>query len=111
MASVFSMQSSAQTVFSIRWCGTYGPQMAPHQRLLAISNEVEETIKLHRPDVVAIERVFAQDNVRSVMSTAQVVGIVSLAAAKASLPIGMHSPSEVKAAVTGNGRAQKFKCR
>lgn len=84
------------------------PQMAPHQRLLMISQEVEETIHAHRPDVVAVERVFAQDNVRSVMSTAQVVGIVLLAAAKASLPVGMHSPSEVKAAVTGNGRAQKI---
>lgn len=84
------------------------PQMAPHQRLLMISQELEETIHAHRPDVVAVERVFAQDNVRSVMSTAQVVGIVLLAAAKASLPVGMHSPSEVKAAVTGNGRAQKI---
>lgn len=87
------------------------PQMAPHQRLLMISQELEETIHAHRPDVVAVERVFAQDNVRSVMSTAQVVGIVLLAAAKASLPVGMHSPSEVKAAVTGNGRAQKSKYR
>lgn len=83
------------------------PDMDPHKRLLAISNEIEEAIKVFRPDVVAIERVFAQDNVRSVMGTAQVSGVVLLAAAKASLPISMHSPSEVKAAVTGNGRAEK----
>lgn len=83
------------------------PSQEPHRRLLAIYNEVEEAIKVFRPDVVAIERVFAQDNVRSVMGTAQVSGVVLLAAARASLPVSMHSPSEVKAAVTGNGRAEK----
>lgn len=83
------------------------PEMAPHQRLLIISNAIEEAIALYRPDVVAVERVFAQENVRSVTGTAQVAGIVMLGAAKASLPLGMHTPSEVKAAVTGNGRAEK----
>lgn len=83
------------------------PDMAPQQRLQKIFVAVEEAIAEYRPDVVAIERVFAQDNVRSVMGTAQVAGIVMLAAARANLPLGMHSPSEVKAAVTGNGRAAK----
>lgn len=83
------------------------PEMAPHQRLLIISNAIEEAIRLYRPDVVAIERVFAQENVRSVTGTAQVAGIAMLAAAKAAVPLGMHTPSEVKAAVTGNGRAEK----
>lgn len=83
------------------------PEMAPHQRLLIISNAIEEAIRLYRPGVVAIERVFAQENVRSVTGTAQVAGIAMLAAAKAALPLGMHTPSEVKAAVTGNGRAEK----
>ncbi|MCM3906547.1 crossover junction endodeoxyribonuclease RuvC [Trueperella bernardiae] len=83
------------------------PEIAPHQRLLMISNAIEEAIRLYRPEVVAIERVFAQENVRSVTGTAQVAGIAMLAVAKASLPLGMHTPSEVKAAVTGNGRAEK----
>ncbi|MDO5025686.1 MAG: crossover junction endodeoxyribonuclease RuvC [Trueperella sp.] len=83
------------------------PDMAPQHRLQQIFVAVEEAIAQYQPDVVAIERVFAQDNVRSVMGTAQVAGIVMLAAARANLPLGMHSPSEVKAAVTGNGRAAK----
>lgn len=83
------------------------PEMAPHHRLLMIWNEVEHAIKVYKPDVIAVERVFAQANVRSVTGTAQVAGIVLLAAAKAGLPLGMHTPSEVKAAVTGNGRAEK----
>lgn len=83
------------------------PEMAPHYRLLIISNAIEEAIAKYKPEVVAVERVFAQENVRSVTGTAQVAGIVMLAAARASLPLGMHTPSEVKAAVTGNGRAEK----
>ncbi|MDP9807159.1 crossover junction endodeoxyribonuclease RuvC [Trueperella bonasi] len=83
------------------------PELAPHYRLLMIWNEIEHAITFYKPDVLAVERVFAQENVRSVTGTAQVVGIVMLAAAKSGLPLGMHTPSEVKAAVTGSGRAEK----
>ena len=83
------------------------PKMAPHHRLLMIWNAIEHAIKFYKPDVLAVERVFAQENVRSVTGTAQVAGIVMLAAAQSGLPLGMHTPSEVKAAVTGNGRAEK----
>lgn len=83
------------------------PQLAPQQRLLLIYNKMEETLRLVRPDVVAIERVVAKDNVRSVMGTAQVAGIAMLCAAQRSLPVAMYSPTEVKAAVCGHGHAQK----
>ena len=84
------------------------PELPPGQRLLIIYNKLEETIRLQRPNAIAFERVFAQENVRSVMSTAQVAGIVLLIAAQHGIPIASHSPSEVKAAVTGNGRAEKL---
>ena len=77
------------------------------QRLLAVGAEVERWIERHRPDVVAIERVFSQHNVRTVMGTAQASGVVALLAARAGLPVAFHTPSEVKAAVTGEGRAGK----
>jgi crossover junction endodeoxyribonuclease RuvC len=57
--------------------------------------------------VVAVERVFSQHNVRTVMGTAQASGVVALLAARAGLPVAFHTPSEVKAAVTGEGRAGK----
>ncbi len=60
-----------------------------------------------RPDVVAVERVFSQHNVRTVMGTAQVAGLAIVAAARAGIPVALHTPSEVKAAVTGSGRADK----
>ena len=76
-------------------------------RLLAISEGLETWLDEHSPDVVAVERVFAQANVRSVMGTAQAAGLVLVAAARRGLPVAMHTPSEVKAAVTGSGRAEK----
>ena len=76
-------------------------------RLLAVGDEVERWIAAHRPDVVAVERVFSQHNVRTVMGTAQASGVVALLAARAGLPVAFHTPSEVKAAVTGEGRAGK----
>lgn len=84
------------------------PDMPIHQRLLTISAGIEEWIVRHDVDAVAVERVFAQHNVRSVMGTAQVAGLAMVAAARAGLPLGTHTPSEVKAAVTGSGRADKL---
>jgi crossover junction endodeoxyribonuclease RuvC len=77
------------------------------QRLLLIESEIESWIEKYSPDVVAVERVFAQHNVRTVMGTGQAAGIALLVAARKKIPVAMHTPSEVKAAVTGSGRAGK----
>lgn len=77
------------------------------QRLLQIATELDTWMDAHVPDVVAVERVFAQHNVSTVMGTAQVAGLAMLAAARRGVPVAMHTPSEVKAAVTGSGRATK----
>lgn len=76
-------------------------------RLVAVGTQVEDWLDEHRPDVVSLERVFAQHNLRTVMGTAQVSGVVMVAAARRGLPVALHTPSEVKAAVTGTGRADK----
>jgi crossover junction endodeoxyribonuclease RuvC len=77
------------------------------RRLLRIEQSVEEWISDYRPDVVAVERVFAQHNVQTVMGTAQAAGVAMLVAARHALPVALHTPSEVKAAITGSGRAGK----
>ena len=77
------------------------------QRLMEIDSQIREWISIHSPDVIAIERVFSQQNLRTVMGTAQVAGISLLAAAQSDIKVVMHTPSEVKAAVTGSGRAKK----
>ncbi|MEU6041309.1 crossover junction endodeoxyribonuclease RuvC [Actinomadura sp. NPDC047616] len=76
-------------------------------RLLGIEAGIEALLDEVRPDAVAVERVFSQHNVRTVMGTAQAAGVAMLAAARRGLPVAMHTPSEAKAAVTGSGRADK----
>ena len=76
-------------------------------RLMAIADALDALVATHRPDVVAVERVFSQQNVRTVMGTAQVSGIALVAAGRGGARVALHTPTEVKAAVTGNGAAEK----
>src|SRR5215468_2002123 len=76
-------------------------------RLLALEVEIDRWLAEYRPDAVAVERVFSQHNVRTVMGTAQAGAVAIVCAARRGLPVAMHTPSEVKAAVTGSGRADK----
>ena len=76
-------------------------------RLVALEVAFDAWLDRHEPDAVAVERVFAQANVRTVMGTAQAGAVAVLCAARRGLPVALHTPSEVKAAVTGSGRADK----
>ena len=77
------------------------------RRLLRLERALDDLVVRLRPDVVAVERVFSQHNVRTVMGTAQASGIAMLVAARHGIEVHLHTPSEVKAAVTGSGRADK----
>lgn len=77
------------------------------ERLAAVAAGIREVIGVHAPQAVAVERVFAQQNTHTVMGTAQASGVALLLAAEAGLPAATHTPSEVKAAVTGYGSADK----
>ena len=77
------------------------------QRLTSIEQTVEEWIVAFRPTAVAIERVFAQQNMETVMGTAQAAGVAMLVAARRRIGVSLHTPSEVKASITGSGRAPK----
>jgi len=77
------------------------------QRLCQIEAAIEDWIERLRPDAVAVERVFARSDVSTVMGTAQASGVAMVAAARRGIPVALHTPSEVKAAVSGNGRADK----
>jgi crossover junction endodeoxyribonuclease RuvC len=76
-------------------------------RLLALDDAITALVADHAPDAVAVERVFSQHNVRTVMGTAQAGAVAVLAGARAGLPVTTYTPSEVKAAVTGSGQADK----
>ncbi|QRE81046.1 crossover junction endodeoxyribonuclease RuvC [Rhodococcus ruber] len=83
------------------------PEMDLPSRLLCISTAAEEWLERFEPEVVAVERVFSQHNVRTAMGTAQAGGVVALSAARRGIPVAFHTPSQVKSAVTGNGSADK----
>ncbi|HYO86617.1 MAG TPA: crossover junction endodeoxyribonuclease RuvC [Dermatophilaceae bacterium] len=78
-----------------------------HERLYILQVAMDELLMQHRPDSIAVERVFARHDVSTIMGTAQASAIPMIAAARLGLPLALHTPSEVKAAVTGNGRADK----
>jgi len=82
-------------------------ELPVERRLLAVADGLDALFTAHSPDQAAVERVFAQHNVRTVMGTAQAAGLALERAARRGIPVGMHTPSEVKAAVTGYGNADK----
>jgi len=84
-----------------------GTELDLDHRLLKLHSQITEWVEKYSPDVIAVERVFSQHNVRTVMGTAQAAGIALLVAAQHGVPVFLHTPSEVKAAVTGSGRANK----
>lgn len=83
------------------------PEMPLERRLLAIAEGIADALDFYAPQTVALERVFAQHNVRTVMGTAQASGVALHLAAARGLTVGLHTPSEVKASITGYGSANK----
>lgn len=86
---------------------TSDPQQAIELRLTSTEAALRALVEEFNPDAIAIERVFSQHNVRSAMGTAQAAAMALLIAGQRGIPVALHTPTEVKAAVTGNGRADK----
>lgn len=83
------------------------PDLSIERRLQLVGDGIAELLDEHRPHAVALERVFARSDVSTIMGTAQISGVAMLLAAQRDLPVALHTPSEVKAAITGYGRADK----
>jgi crossover junction endodeoxyribonuclease RuvC len=76
-------------------------------RLTALDEALGLLVEQYQPEALAVERVFSQHNVRTVMGTAQAGAVAILAAGRRGIPVTLRTPSEVKAAITGSGRADK----
>lgn len=81
--------------------------METGQRLAALERALVQVLAEYRPDALAVERVFARRDVSTIIGTAQAAGVVLLVGTRAGLAVAQHTPSEVKAAITGSGRADK----
>lgn len=77
------------------------------QRLFEIGTQFTLLLDEHRPDCIALERIFAQANLHSVMAVAQISGIVNFEASKRQIPVVLYTPTQVKAQVSGYGKADK----
>ena len=88
-------------------CLETSPDTSLPERLLAIHALVDELIESHRPDVLAVERLFFSKNVQTAFGVGQARGVVLLAAAQHGVPVREATPSEVKSAIAGYGAADK----
>lgn len=77
------------------------------ERLVSLEEQMQKLFDLYQPTDVALERVFSQHNVRTAMGTAQASAVALMTACKRGLEVHSYTPTEVKAAVTGTGRADK----
>jgi crossover junction endodeoxyribonuclease RuvC len=76
-------------------------------RIALIGDEIASLLDRIKPAQVAVERLFAQQNLHSVMGVAQISGVIVYLAHQRGIPVSFYTPTEVKAAVTGSGRANK----
>lgn len=83
------------------------PALPQADRLAHLAAALRGVIHATRPDVVAVERLFFNANVRTAMSVGQASGVALLAAAEAGLEVADYTPSEVKLSVVGVGNAAK----
>ena len=77
------------------------------ERLVAIATALEHLIAEHRPQALAVERLYFNKNVRTAMAVAEARGVAMLCAARAGLTVAEYTPQEVKQSVTGTGGADK----
>ncbi|MFC5338257.1 crossover junction endodeoxyribonuclease RuvC [Leucobacter denitrificans] len=76
-------------------------------RLHLLGGALERLFDGERPDAIVLERVFAQQNLPSVMGVAQISGVVMFLAEQRGIPVTLYTPNEVKSQVTGYGAADK----
>jgi crossover junction endodeoxyribonuclease RuvC len=83
------------------------PSAPTAARLAELHADLGLVIAEHRPDVMAVERVFTNRNLQTAVAVGRASGVVMLAAAQAGIPVVEYSPTTVKGSVTGDGRAGK----
>lgn len=92
--------------------GTCGCILTPAKqnqamRLAHIYSELDRLIKKEKPDVVAIEKLFFINNIKTAMTVGEARGVCLLVAEQCKVPIFEYTPLQVKQALTGYGKAEK----
>lgn len=105
----FGMLRSEPGKQSLISCGAITTQagLPLPTRLLQIENDMAELLETFHPDAMAVEELFFSSNITTGIGVAQARGVILTAAERAKVPIFEYSPSEVKMAITGYGKAEK----
>jgi len=77
------------------------------KRLEKIHNQILSILKLHKPDCLAVEKVFFATNAKTAIAVGQAIGVIMLAASKNKVPVFEYAPGTIKKTITGSGRAVK----
>ena len=91
-------------------CGVIQPPKdSPFPLILKeLYQKLQQLIQLHQPEVIVLEDLFYSKNVRNALNLGHIRGVLMLAAINSGLPVAEHTPLEVKKAVVGYGRADKY---
>lgn len=84
-----------------------GEEILQHERLVFLETQLTKLIKRLKPDVISLEKLFFTKNKKTAMSVSEARGVVVLTVRKLRIPLLEFTPSDIKALVTGNGRADK----
>lgn len=83
------------------------PRLSNSERLVIIHRDIDLLIKKHKPDIVGVEQLFFNKNVRTAMAVGQARGVILLAAAQNGIDLAEFTPLQVKQSVVGYGKAEK----
>lgn len=83
------------------------PELETPHRLAELNRELTDLIEEYRPTVIAVERIFFQNNIRTAVGVAQASGLALVLGAERGIVVSQYSPSQVKSVVAGDGRADK----
>lgn len=98
--------SKTNILIDFGWIKT-DKEESKENRLVTIYEEMTILLNKHKPDVMAIERLFFATNVKTAMAVSEACGVIRLAAAKSKTPIHDYAPMHIKMVVGGSGRADK----
>lgn len=86
---------------------TTGPESSLPERLLKIDSDLNQLLAAYKPNVMSVEELFFNTNIKTAIAVGHGRGVALLTAARAGVPVYEYTPLQVKQSVVGYGRAKK----
>lgn len=88
-------------------CFKTNAKLSLDERIFLIGKEIEKVIKEFSPEVMAIEKLFFENNAKTAMGVSEARGAIVFVAQNLGLKVLQYTPLQIKSAVTGYGKATK----